>query len=159
MWKQRMEKWNNMGAVSSWRGRGVLLQHLPVSGQRRTPGDLREQLQRSESQLNYHWWLRTYCCCRIGRPGLVVATSTAWSCRAGCWGCRGWGCGGHGSRTLCDQPVPQNEALQGEGVIYMDSNTDHLSLLQVPDRRNPRRRRCCRQFGVGQGRLRCPRSC
>merc|ERR1719264_2080243 len=30
---------------------------------------------------------------------------------------------------------------------------------RVRDPRNPLRRKCCRQFGVGGGRLRCPRRC
>ena len=34
-----------------------------------------------------------------------------------------------------------------------------VAFFQARDRGNPRRRKCCRPFGAGQGMVRCPRVC
>ena len=34
-----------------------------------------------------------------------------------------------------------------------------VAFFQARDRGNPRRRKCCRPFGAGQGTVRCPRVC
>ena len=92
---------------------------------------MRKQLQRSQSQLNHHWWPRTHRHCRVGWPGFRGTGGPDRSWRAWCWSNRGGSHDDGGRWTQLGRAVPKYETLQGERNTCWH-NIDHCCFCRFP---------------------------